>query len=242
MRPTSPTRHTAFTLVELLVVIGIIALLIGILLPVLHRARMAAQRTACQSNVRQIYLGIALYCNDNHDWYPTVAYWDNGTSYIQLADDWIYWEANRNLDQSQIARYLNTRGDQLKNLLRCPADQLEGHKPTLGIPVGQGAYLYSYGMNDGVGDNYKPPQWWRTKRAQWHRPAQKILITESGVVACNCGVWSYASALTHRHGEGRSKKTGALMGTNVSAAFMDGHVQAIDEDLSNDNKQILFNQ
>lgn len=67
MRPhfTSSSRR-AFTLVELLVVIGIIALLISMLLPALKRAREHAQSVACLSNLRQVVLAIQTYATDHH--------------------------------------------------------------------------------------------------------------------------------------------------------------------------------
>lgn len=61
-------EQTGFTLVELLVVIGIIALLISMLLPALNRAREAAQKVACQSNLRQVYQAALFYANDNKGW------------------------------------------------------------------------------------------------------------------------------------------------------------------------------
>jgi prepilin-type processing-associated H-X9-DG protein/prepilin-type N-terminal cleavage/methylation domain-containing protein len=64
-------RHTAFTLVELLVVIGIIALLVSILLPTLSRARASASSVACQSNLRQVGLGLTIYAQDNGLSLPT---------------------------------------------------------------------------------------------------------------------------------------------------------------------------
>jgi prepilin-type N-terminal cleavage/methylation domain-containing protein len=71
----SPSRQSkGFTLVELLVVIGIIALLISILLPSLSRARETANRVKCAANLKQIGNGLLLYANENSGNFPRVYY------------------------------------------------------------------------------------------------------------------------------------------------------------------------
>jgi prepilin-type N-terminal cleavage/methylation domain-containing protein/prepilin-type processing-associated H-X9-DG protein len=59
-----------FTLVELLVVVGIIAVLVAILLPTLNKAREQARRVMCGSNLRQLHIAYSMYANDFRGWYP----------------------------------------------------------------------------------------------------------------------------------------------------------------------------
>lgn len=89
LRP-SPLRNRAFTLIEILVVIAIIAILASILFPVFSRARESARRASCASNMKQIGLAWIMYSQD-YDEMTTPMYVEGGGGpYLDLADK-NYW-------------------------------------------------------------------------------------------------------------------------------------------------------
>jgi len=74
-------KRAGFTLIELLVVIAIIAILAAILFPVFARARENARKSTCQSNLKQIGMGLMQYCQDYDECYPDARYGSNPSPY-----------------------------------------------------------------------------------------------------------------------------------------------------------------
>ena len=178
MRTVPSRRHGGgFTLVELLVVIGIIAILIGVLLPSLSRAREAANKTKCLSNIRQVGLAMLMYQQDWHGYFPTAARWNPVTTTTsfgtagpnqEAVSDFVYWEnykANWLRPSEQGIAFLNQAKDQQLGALVhymgntfspavwvCPDDDPKTHQMFPGAsgsptPGTLISYPYSYTMS-----------------------------------------------------------------------------------------------
>src|SRR5687768_12296631 len=88
MKPVSSRSQSGFTLIELLVVIAIIAILASILFPVFARARENARRSSCQSNLKQIGLGIMQYTQDYDEKMPAVS-WGSGLRWHEVVQPYV---------------------------------------------------------------------------------------------------------------------------------------------------------
>ena len=233
--PNRPHRavssRQAFTLVELLVVIGIIAILIAILLPALNRARTQAKTTQCASNLRQIGTGLLMYANDNKLFLPGITQ-PYRTSTGVVSVEWIFGPVlgvTRSANPEQIGpRYLRGAFDvdatrfRVGNLA-CPAaaqDLPAINGPTYG--------MNNFGKQTAAGTPVLGP--W-IKLTQIKRSAETMLAGDAFRSYAAVPTWDYAlngaqtnpiqpyptDAPARRHPNTLHQKGANLL-------FVDGHV------------------
>jgi prepilin-type N-terminal cleavage/methylation domain-containing protein len=222
-------RRRGFSLVELLVVIGIIALLIAILMPALSAAKRSADRTACLANLKQIGAGFAMYLQENKGRWPRPSSYGRADGSLAAyfgpyPEDWLYYQKNRSLTESRLAPYLG-KTDAFRKVLRCPADDLLARAAAPDADKGEGTFEFSYTMNITILD----VQYFKRQRVASTDSAERIVITEE--VNPNDGSWAPLDAddrLTPRHGPATEPKAGA--------AFMDGHAEPVTQAFASERR------
>ncbi len=139
-----------FTLIELLVVISIIALLVGILLPALGAARKTAQGVVCQTHMKNLTLGFAVYATENGEWWPSDAISPRPYDPDNFADAWIpngdvLIDRNPNYDLTK-GEIFDSVGD--KKVWACPSDEF-AHLSS-GLSYSANHQLYRVRANDPI--------------------------------------------------------------------------------------------
>jgi prepilin-type N-terminal cleavage/methylation domain-containing protein/prepilin-type processing-associated H-X9-DG protein len=127
----SRRRNRAFTLVELLVVIGIIAVLIGVLLPVLGKARESANSLKCASNLRSVGQGLAMYMAQYKGALPTSYLYRRMTLDLGAGTE---TPATADQGYQHWSSYLYGSGSVPQDAFRCPSLEKGGLAPTNPTP------------------------------------------------------------------------------------------------------------
>ena len=184
---------SAFTLVELLVVIGIIAILIAVLLPALRTARESARTITCLSNLKQLMTAMQLYANESRTYLPPPKineYWwvesaMINTSYASWSDPVWLGKFVNNGSPSQNKR-ISGRYDTLRHPYNCPSDK--------GLDKENiNAWRVSYGLNGNLATvrdvataDRLPgainPKWFHLSKLSQLRPAERIPVFVDGRV------------------------------------------------------------
>jgi prepilin-type N-terminal cleavage/methylation domain-containing protein/prepilin-type processing-associated H-X9-DG protein len=205
----TPPFKRAFTLIELLVVIAIIAILAAILFPVFARAREAARKTQCVSNLRQLGTAAQMYVQDHdgqyfpHDW-ATGHYWFGQVS-------------GGNVDRTRGLLYSYLKNSEIQ---KCPS--FTGGPKYGGATAGYG-YNYAY-----LTQNWSAPG---VSEAEIQRPAECIVFGDAAIyewwtsppaVRESFGLFPPSSTLAYSSPTSQFRHNG-----QTGVLFADGHVRSL---------------
>lgn len=209
-------RTRGFTLIELLLVIAVIAILAGILFPVFAAAKRAAQKSACQSNLRQIAHGFLLYVEDWKGAYPYQRLPSGAENTFFWAGRYWRWPLQRYVAQGMTGQSSDPlKSNRATGVLYCPVDSSGEDAYDRTSYAYSACFFYAPGQIAAMARSDLYPGGRMTPMAQKSSaveyPAQKALV----------GEW------TSNHAPPR---TATWWGTPAGArmyAFADGHVAYI---------------
>ena len=225
MNPGSQAAR-GFALIELLVVIAIIAILAGMLLPAMAKAKAQAQSTQCKSNLRQMGIATQMYVNDNADKLPYA--WATGH------------DANKNNFQYLLIKYIKASAFQAGNatansdfaelVYKCPVRLLENHAGNFKVYTGVGnPWKISYGMNQYTSSDYPDgmtalgfPRGKTATMSSVKDPVGTLLIADLSHLLNHPAVIHFRpSDIGFKHGGKMHQANG-----KANIVFMDSHVES----------------
>ena len=199
-------RYTGFTLIELLAVIGIVAVLAGLLLPVLTRAKEKSKAAQCLGNLRQWNLALAMYMHDNNDAIPRRGQGIQPLHDIDRPEDWF---------------------NALPPLMGLPAYQTlatDGTIPEPGdasvyvCPTAQATtndYFLSYAMNFYLSPTLRPTP---HRLSEIPHPSSLVFMADGGCAYSSTVPSSKPYSVQPRHSR------------RANVTFLDGHTQSFGGD------------
>ncbi len=217
-------RQAGFTLIELLVVVAIIAILAGMLLPALSKAKDKAHAIACMNNLRQLSLAWMLYYEDNDDVLPPNKSRQAGGSWVSTEDSWIVGDVKNDVSTVNIQNGVLFPYASSAKIYRCPADkryvEINGKKIQRVFNLGMSWHLNGWSNGRKI---HEPGGYHLSKASQIKQPARVLVfIDEQEFVNIN-GHFAFNPRFNHSDQWISSPADRHTQGLYLS--FADGHAE-----------------